>query len=159
MTGPFATINGLRLGRLPALSVPQHEVQNGLLLLCRLLVYQMRIVGMDSSEIRIGATIQFSAGKNIYELRFPTRSKDDDKFNQALCHMMRQFNAVFISDQMRKTRPSNLIDLQKKTITGESFLYSKPEPGNFNRAMRKLIVITAWRKRHSSEDAVGGCSA
>jgi hypothetical protein len=140
MMGPFAMINGLRLGRLPALSVPQHEVQNGLLLLCRLLVYQMRIVGMDSSEIRIGATIQFVAPKTLYELRFPTRSKDDEKFNQALCQMMSQFNTLFVSDQMKKTRPSNLIDPQKKTIAGESFLYSKPEPGSFTRAMRKLIV-------------------
>jgi hypothetical protein len=140
MTGPFATINGLRLGRLRDLNVPQYEVQNGLLLLCRLLVYQMRIIGMDSPDIRIGAAIHFAAGKNFYELRFPTRSKDDDKFNQALCQMMGQFDAVFVSDQMKKTRPSNLIDLPKKTIAGESFLYSKPEPGNFTRAMRKLIV-------------------
>jgi hypothetical protein len=138
--GPFATINSLRLGRLNSVNVPLHEIQNGLMLLCRFLIYQMKTVGLDLRNVRISSTIQFMNADGIFELRIPKHSKECDRFNSALTYMMGHFNAVFSSEYMRSMRPANLIDIGKKTISGESFLYTKAEPVHFTRAMRKLIV-------------------
>jgi hypothetical protein len=138
--GPFAAINSLRIGRLNSVNVPLPEIQNGLFLLCRFLAYQMRTVGLDPGNVRIGATIQFVTADGIFELKIPKHSKECDRFNLALVHMMALFDAVFSSAYMRRMRPANLIDIGKRTISGESFLYSKSEPALFTRAMRKLVV-------------------
>jgi hypothetical protein len=140
MSGPFATINGLRLGRLVSVDVPAHEVQNALLVLCRFLVYQMRVCGLDPVNIRLGAGANFVTHAGAFELRFPRRSRDNDSFNAALAEMMGCFHAVFMSPPMRTTTPANLIDVARRKINAESFLYAKAEPANFTRAMRKLVV-------------------
>jgi hypothetical protein len=138
--GPFAAINTLRLGTLPCMPVPTQEIQNGLWMLCRLLMSEMKTVGLECLNIHFGAVVSFSTPGAIYELRIPKKSKDCEKFNLALNQMMASFNLVFNSDYMKRMRPSNLIDTAKQTIAGESYAYSIKEPANFTRGMRKLAV-------------------
>jgi hypothetical protein len=104
------------------------------------LVYQMKVCGLDPVNVRLGAGVNFVTQTGVLELRFPRRPRENDRFNAALAYMMASFHAVFASPPMRTTRPANLIDVAKKTIDGESFLYAKAEPANFTRAMRKLAV-------------------
>jgi hypothetical protein len=138
--GPFASVNSLRIGRWNSVDVPPHEIQNGLLLLCRFLVYQMRSLGIGSEFVRIGAKIHFAAEDGLHELRFPKNSKKYAEFNHALKQMMRHFKSVFDSCEKDNVPLENALDLHKSTIAGESFLYSQKDPGNFTRAMRKLVV-------------------
>jgi hypothetical protein len=100
----------------------------------------MKVCGLDPVNVRLGAGVNFVTQTGVFELRFPRRPRENDPFNAALAHMMGSFHAVFASPPMRTTRPANLIDVAKRTIDGESFLYAKAEPANFTRAMRKLAV-------------------
>lgn len=139
--GPFASINGLRLGSYRAFPVTPQEVHMALYTLCRFLQYQMKITGMDSNCIKLGAGIQFVDGRgNLVDMKFPEHTKEVDKFNLGLIQMMTCFDNLFKSKAMANTRPSNLIDLKKKEITNESFIYNKQAPEPFTRAMRKLVV-------------------
>ena len=138
--GYFAKINGFRLGRIKAIHVSSAEIQNALLLLNQFLKYQMYILGIDSSNISATHMIMYTTPDGSLELKFPQKSKEINPFNAALTEMMRNFNKIFNSDALSRMRPSILIDVDKKQIEKESYLYSESDPTKFTRAMRKLIV-------------------
>lgn len=138
--GQFGTINGQRLGTLKCSQVPVQELQNALHVLCRFLVYQMRVVGLDPMNIKVGATIQFVSPEGVKVLKVPEKSREINAFNEALTLMMCGFNAVFNSKFLEKMRPAHLIDTEKQTIGGESYSWTKGSQENFTAAMRKLVV-------------------
>ena len=138
--GQFGTINGQRLGTLKCCPVSVQELQTALHVLCRFLVYQMRVVGLDPMNIKIGAKIQFLTKDGVRILKVPEKTKEIGPFNEALTLMMGAFNSVFNSKFMEKMRPANLIDTEKCTISGDTYLWSKSNPEHFTSAMRKLVV-------------------
>jgi hypothetical protein len=100
----------------------------------------MRVCGLDPVNVRLGAVVNFVTRAGAFELRFPRQSKENNNFNAALAQMMECFQGVFTSPPMRNMTPANLINIARRTIDAESFLYAKAEPANFTRAMRKLAV-------------------
>lgn len=140
IVGLFATVNGLKLGRLRENRVPASEVNSALYLLCQFLSYQLKGAGVDETGMKLGAKIEFLTSSGVKEMRIPERSKEVDTFNLCVIQMMSMFNGLFISQTIQRMRPSNLIDVNKKTINSKSFLYSKKEPENFAKAMRKLVT-------------------
>lgn len=138
--GIFAKINGLRLGKTKLIPVPTREIQNALYFLCRYLIYQMKLAQVDSSNIQVTYQIIFTSNSSTKILNFPEKPRDINSFNSALNDMMDSFNKLFNSSFFSAMRPSILIDPNKHTIDGRSYYYSESDPGEFARAMRKLIL-------------------
>lgn len=138
-SGPFGTINQLRIGSLKSMPVPVEEVQYGLYLLCRYLLFYTDLLKLEKIEISYQKHLILKSEKTEHSLVYKDKNTNMREFNNSLNFLYSSFDKIFTVLSTRGISPPHQILTAKQTISGYPYHLSS-NPFDFTHGMKKLLV-------------------
>ena len=157
--GYFGAINGLRLGWIPVLPVPQWEIKCALAELGRLIEVVSVYTRVVVNRIRVREELEVLGEDGVFapvETGFAKGTRQNTEFNRQIATVFGICAEIFQSKALTTTvfSPMFAIDVTQQTIGGESFLFNKKKPDEWSKSMRLLLMNFKLIQTRALEKAV-----
>ena len=157
--GYFGAINGLRLGWIPVLPVPQWEIKCALAELGRLIEVVSIYTRVVVNKIRVREDLEVLGEDGVFapvETGFAKGTRQNTEFNKQMLTLFTICSEIFQSKALTTSvfSPMFAIDVIQQTIGGESFLFNKKKPEDWSKSMRLLLMNFKLIQTRALEKAV-----